>query len=449
MTSAMRLGWAGAAVTAAFLWIYLPDAGHGFIKDDFGWIRSSASNSPSEFFALFQGNVGFYRPLVSATFAADFALWHLNPFGYGVTNILLCAATAVLLFALMRRFALPAAAALLGTAVWAFNFHGINMALLWLSGRTALLVSLFSFATVHAFLNGRRLTAGVLCLGALLCKEEAVMLPAILAGFIATEGSRAGWRMTLRRAVRETWPLWASLVVYAILRMNSGAFGPSNAPSYYRFSLSLPLVLRNLREYADRAGTAAFAVALVLAAALGRRPPPLTDNEHRSLRFAGLWIVGTYALTVFLPVRSNLYAVLPSCGSAVAVAVCGSVLLRTSPDRFRTVAAALLVLTLLLIPIYRGRDARWVGPADASARVMRTLQMATAAKPAGGRIVLIDDPQERVNLDAAFGTLFADAVVLFLGQQWTGEIRAAADAAATADLAYRYQGGVIVPDTTH
>jgi hypothetical protein len=152
-----------------------------------------------------------------------------------------------------------------------------------------------------------------------------------------------------------------------------------------------------------------------------------------------------YALTVFLPVRSSLYAVLPSCGSALGVGVCASVLLRERADRFRAAATALVLLAVLLVPVYRSRNVQWVGPADTSARVMRTLQIATGARPQGGHILLVDDPRERVNLDGAFGTLFPDALAIFLGEQWTGEISRTADAAPRADLVFRYQAGGIVP----
>jgi hypothetical protein len=155
--------------------------------------------------------------------------------------------------------------------------------------------------------------------------------------------------------------------------------------------------------------------------------------------------VGLYALTVFLPVRSSLYAVLPSCGAALAVAVCASVLLRERPDRFRLAATGLVLLPVLLIHVYQSRNVRWVGPAETSARVMRTLEVATGSRPAGGRILLVDDPGERVNLDGAFGTLFPDALAIFVGSHWTGEISNTADAAARADLVFRYQDGGIVP----
>ncbi|MGH9257662.1 MAG: hypothetical protein ACRD3C_24145 [Vicinamibacterales bacterium] len=440
----MSLRKTAGVLIAAFLAIYVPDLGHGFIKDDFGWIRTSASANLYEFFALFSRSVGFYRPLVSATFAADFAVWGLDPFGYGLTNLLLCIADAVLFFAVVRRFSMGAAAAILATAVWAFNFHGVNMGLLWLSGRTSLLVSAFALATVLAFLSGHRRAAGMLCLAALLCKEEAVMLPAILTGFVLTDDSNTAWRTVVRRAA-VTWPLWTALIVYAALRIQTGAMGPLDAPSYYRFSFEPSLVLRNVLEYADRAGTVSVGVVTVLAIVLGRRPSALAVHERRALRLAALWIAGMYALTVFLPVRSSLYALLPSFGSALAVAAFASVVRRTRPDRFRVAAAALLTLLIALIPFYRMRNVRWVELADTSTRVMQTLQFAVSGQPAGGRIVLVDDPQERFNLEAVFGALFPDATRLFFGNRWTGEITHTTAVSPNSNLTYRLEGGTVVP----
>ena len=433
----------------AFLAIYVADVGHGFIQDDFGWIRSSATHDLEQFVGLFTENVGFYRPIVSATFAADFALWGLNPFGYGLSNLLICGIVGVLLFGLARRLSLGVPAAVLSAAVWAFNFHGINMALMWVSGRTSLLVSLFALATALMFLGARWLVAGLLCLVALLCKEEAVLLPALLTGFLWSDDSSTGWRSKVRRALLQAWPLWVSLAVYAALRFQSGAMGPFDAPSYYRFSLSPSLVLRNLLEYADRAGTVPLAVAIVLAVAMGRKPFALADPERRALRFAVFWLIGTHAVTVFLPARSSLYAVLPSCGSALAVGAFGSMVHRVRPDRFRHAVTVLLALLIVLIPIYRLRNDRWVELADTSTRVMQVLQFGVVTRPAGGRIVLVDDSSERFNLAATFGGLFPDAVGLFLGDRWMGEITNVLPAVTESILVYRFQAGTIVyyPET--
>jgi hypothetical protein len=174
----MRSVLAAAALLAVVLTIYLPGIGHGFIRDDFRWIREGRVETLSELAALFTTHVGFYRPLVSVSFAADHAVWGLEPFGYGLTNLTLLIASAALLFALARRLGLPVAAAVVAAGVFALNFHGVNMALLWLSGRTSLLALLFALLAAQAMLRGHGIAAGILCLGALRSMEKVLALAA-------------------------------------------------------------------------------------------------------------------------------------------------------------------------------------------------------------------------------------------------------------------------------
>jgi len=250
----MRSVLAAAALLAVVLTVYLPGIGHGFIRDDFRWIREGRAGNLSEVAALFTTNAGFYRPLVAVSFAADHAVWGLEPFGYGLTNLTLLIASAALLFTLARRLGLPVAAAVVVAGVFALNFHGVNMALLWLSGRTSLLALLLALLAVNAMLRGHGVAAGILCLGALLSKEEVLALPAVLTVFAWKTGGNP-----LR-----TWPMWMALAVYLVLRSTSGAFTPATAPDFYQLSLAPALLLRNAAEYADRAGTLSAAVSLVM-----------------------------------------------------------------------------------------------------------------------------------------------------------------------------------------
>lgn len=401
-----------AALLAIVLAAYLPDLGHGLLRDDFRWIRDSRVDHPSQLIDLFTANVGFYRPLVSISFAADHAVWGLEPFGYGLTNLAFLLADAALLFALARRFGLPPAAALLAAAVFVLNFHGVNMAVLWISGRTSLLALLWALASAHALLRGHGLVAGILCLAALLSKEEALALPAVVTLFLWLDGRRP----------EKAWPLWASLVVYAALRASSGAFTPGSAPTYYQFSFAPSLLLRNVAEYADRAGTLSIVLSAVLLIIVPRTRPWFVEAERRTLLFAALWIPAMYALTVFLPIRSSLYALLPSAGCALVAGVFASRAARLNAPRFARTAVALILLAAALVPVYRSRNQRWVAPADLSSHVMDAVRATTSSFPAGGRVVLVDDPMAEAGLDDAFAGLFPDALALFSGEMWSGEL---------------------------
>ena len=429
---------AAAAIVAIFLVIYLPDIGHGFISDDFRWIVEGRIESTADILALFSSNVGFYRPLTSVSFAADHALWGPNAFGYGLTNLALCLACAVALFAVARRLELPAVAATVAAAAWLLNFHGVNMALLWLSGRTALLAALFSLSTAWAALGGRPFLAGLLALCAMLAKEEAVALPALFSLFFYVDEHRV-------RSVAKAAPLWCALIVYVALRLQSGAFWPADAPSYYRFTFDPALVGRNFLEYADRAGDLFVVLVAVFALATRTRWSNVSSAERRVVAFAALWIAATYALTVFLPVRSSLYALLPSAGSALALGAIASSAWRRDSGRFRKVTVALLILAAVLVPVYRSRNVRWVRLAELSEQVMRTIEADARGRPAG-HVVLIDAPEERFNLTSAFGNLLPEALQLRVGSGWTGEIVQSSETASrTGDLEYRLAGESLEP----
>jgi hypothetical protein len=418
----VRVYAAGGLLLAAFLVIYLPDVGHGFIKDDFGWIAGSRVTSAHDVGELFERNAGFYRPLVSASFAADYALWRFDPFAYGITNLVAVFVDAVLLFCLARKLSASREAALVAVAAWLFNFHGVNMALLWISGRTALLLCMFALSVALAALSGRTFLAGFLSLLAMLCKEEAVMIPVlfVLIDLVARPHDQPRFRAAWS-ALRRSGPLWIALAIYLGLRVHSGAFGPQDAPSYYRFTFEPLAVVRNVLEYLDRGATFAVAIAVALLMSIGTARVALTAAEKAILRFGAAWFVCFYAMTMFLPVRSSLYALTPSVGAALALAAVASGAQRIAQKRFEVCCAALIAVIFFLIPIYRQRNERWVVPADLSTRVVRTLRVATAGY-SGGQIVVVDDASARFGLDSSFGSSFGNAVHLMVGSDWEGLI---------------------------
>ena len=67
-------------------------------------------------------------------------------------------------------------------ALWLLNFHGIRTAVLWVSGRTALVVILASTLSALAVVRGRTGLALLALAAAVFAKEEAVLLPGVCAG---------------------------------------------------------------------------------------------------------------------------------------------------------------------------------------------------------------------------------------------------------------------------
>jgi hypothetical protein len=403
-----------------FLLIYVPDIGHGLVRDDFGWIRHSRLGDGRSFADLLQANVGFYRPLVMVSFAIDYAIWGVRPLGYALTNLVLAMGNAALIFVLARRLTLPPAAALVSAAVWLLNFHGINVSLLWLSGRTALMVTLLALLAAIQFASRRRVAATVCALMAMLCKEEAVVLPALFTAVaFFEEGGARQPVASLGKAVRRVWPVWLALAIYFPMRFNSGAFGAASAPAYYTFSLSPGLVLKNLGEYADRAGTVAVLVSLLMVAVAGLRAR-LDDSERRAVVWAAMWVPASLALTLFLPVRSSLYVILPSVGAALAAGVLASRTVRVAPQRFTRLAAGLVLVALVCVPVYRSRNRRMVGEASLASRTMTVVSGETRRHAGGGAVAFIDNRAAPTTFEASFGGAVDDAVVVMNGPQWRG-----------------------------
>src|SRR4030095_12921177 len=304
---------------------------------------------------------------------------------YALTNFGLLIVCAWLVIRLGRAIGLGPPFALAAAAVWELNFHGINMALLWISGRTALLLCVFSVAAVPVSIGDRRWWAGLLSFLAMLSKEEAVVLPAMLLLW-SWQSSEDGTLRGLARSIGKAFPAVAALAGYMVLRIASGAFGPLNAPEYYRFTFAPAAVARNIVEYGHGSATIVGLVVL-LAMAVGWKRPVLAAREWRTVVVGGVWLVAGFALTVFLPLRSSLYALFPSIGSCLAGAVIMQALHRAAPHRVRGALIGLIVLMFLLVPVYRSRNERWVAPADLSRRLVADLQAIGTSVPAGKRVI--------------------------------------------------------------
>lgn len=408
------LAWWFVPVGAVFA-AYLPDLGRGFIKDDFAWILGSRTAGPLGWLDVFARDNGFYRPLVSLSFALNERLFGLDPYWYGVTNLALVLGCMLSLYTVGRSLGMPFGAALLAASLWALNPHGIGGAILWISGRTALLLTVFSLLAATCILKGWNWAASAFCLAALLSKEEAVLLPAILTVWASMTLTPTGARWDWRRGWVTAAILAVPVVVYIALRMRTAAYLPDSAPHFYRPTLIPTTVLRNGLEYADRSGTLAVAVVIVAMAVL-RRLPRLDARERYWLTLSIVWVIGGYGLTLFLPVRSSLYACFPLAGSALAAAALVTALWRNATDaqRYYLIVAA-IATTVFLVPIQRSRNVRMVKTAELSTRILEDLAGGAHHIAAGKMLVLHDAIGARYNIEKTFGTLIQDAIRLRTG----------------------------------
>jgi hypothetical protein len=396
--------------------IYGLDCGLGFVKDDYAWIATSRLDGWSAVWRLFTDTpMGFYRPIVSLSFGINRLLFGLDPLPYGLTNLALAVATAGVIAWLIFRLGLGAGPAVLGSAVWILNFHGINMAILWTSGRTSLLGTLFAVGAACALTSSKPIACGVLLLLALLSKEEPLMLPVVflLWRWIGKRLS-IGHPETLP-AARSTAPVWASAiatVAYLAMRSTTSALTVSTAPDYYQYRLSA--LAQNILQYLDRSLTLTASLLLLGALFVSRRRFSLTPLERAVVLKGFVWLVFGFALTILIPVRSSLYVLLPSVGSALIVAGVGSAEWRAiEPRRQRLVFIGLMALPIVLVPVYKTRNTRLKSEEVLATNALAALKERLAAGRIR-RLIVYDDAVHHPSIADAFGGALPVALRLFM-----------------------------------
>ncbi|HAY34255.1 MAG TPA: hypothetical protein PK536_13475, partial [Ignavibacteria bacterium] len=129
-----------------------------FVFDDESVIVNNASiQNTDNIVKYFSGEEGFhkvigkyYRPLVSASYAVDFSIWGLDPYGFHLTNLIIHIIACLLLFKILSllfsRYKYRNIFSLFGALI--FAVHPIHTeAVSWISGRTDSMVSMFFFAS--------------------------------------------------------------------------------------------------------------------------------------------------------------------------------------------------------------------------------------------------------------------------------------------------------------
>jgi protein O-mannosyl-transferase len=395
--------------------VFAPALGYGFVlwDDDRNFLTNPYYRGlgwAQVRWAFTSTVMGHWIPVTWLTFSLDHAVWRMNPFGYHLTNVLLHAANAVLLYALARgllRRALPAAgtgAIVLGAMVSAlfFALHPLRVeSVAWITERRDSLSTLFYLITMLAYVKAcetegtprRRWLAvslGAYALG-LLSKSLIMSLPLVLLvlDVYPLRRARGSWRQVLTEKLPYlALAVAAAIVSFLALRATLGltsavAYPPAarvamalHSLAFYLGKTLVPAGLSPMYELPARIDPLAprflagalVVVALTIGLILARRHWPAA---------LAAWVV--YALTI-APVSgivhngpqlvADRYSYLSCLGPAIllggGVVAVASGMIRAAPSaRAALVVAAVLwlgglaVLTREQLPVWRDSDEIW------------------------------------------------------------------------------------------
>ncbi len=199
--------------------IHLPSLHHGFVGDDaFLVLGNPQVTSPSTLREVLltdwfdhggQGGIGYYRPVVKASFRLTYAFFGANPFPYHATNVLAHGLAAMCLALLAAQMMRPLAGLLAGAL---FAIHPVTVeAVDVITARSDVLAGLFALACLAALVQWRKsersrwLWASAVLSGlAYGSKESALLLPVAL--FVcAYRGSRPLNRLWSYLPIATVW----------------------------------------------------------------------------------------------------------------------------------------------------------------------------------------------------------------------------------------------------
>ena len=181
--------------------------------------------------AVWSVNSGFLRPLVSASLGSELSLFGMNATVFHASNLLIHAINSAIVGAIAAAFvahhdggASTRKVGLCGigsgTVFAVLPTHAEPVA--WVSGRTDLLVTLFSLATIQLYLRNRcrprslsRWSSVLAFVLALLSKENALAIPMVL---LALEWAMARGRLFAAGALRRVAPYFLVIPVYFVSR---------------------------------------------------------------------------------------------------------------------------------------------------------------------------------------------------------------------------------------
>ncbi len=281
--------------------IYSPSLNFPFILDDHRFVGDPRVQSPGHVWEYFTnyvwsqykgGPMSFYRPLFVLWTRMNFVLSEMSAWGWHLFSIVKHLLVAVLLGLLSWKLLRDRVAALIAATLFATH-PAQTESVAWVTVPDPLMAAAV-LGTLLLYLkyadrisaDGRAhwlIASAAVCLAAMMTKETAVVLPAVLfAMALVMPSGKSGWKDRLVSAFRQTIPFLGATALYLLLRLNALGGQVSSVTQHLPWStvlLSWPATLWfyvkvllwpvRLRAFADPTLAETFSVRGVLLPGLG------------------------------------------------------------------------------------------------------------------------------------------------------------------------------------
>jgi hypothetical protein len=412
-----------AIVGAAACVAYLPALWTGFTADDFFILarlkQLGGLDHPLGYFGALEF-FEYYRPLTFLSHALDWQIWRTDPAGFHLTNVLLHAVNAVLVFVLGRRLDGSVTGLVAGLL---FALHpASHEAVYWISARFDLLATCLTLAAFVLVCGPPRgYLFGLFVFGlALLAKESALALPVMVVAWDVIL-RRLDWRQAVRRVV----PLLLVAAAYAVLRSQVGALEAAGGAARLPKLLILATLIGGLLWVARR--PSAWAI---------------TPLQERRIVAAFLFGATVIAVLLFLPVPSDWLREKIGFATFSVFYLVSPVTVPSPPasffDRPPTAIAAIELVVLIVLVVLVWRSRRWIASCPAAIFLLictaaalapvssmtsgpRYLYLASAAVSLLGGLVFRSVPrafQSQARAALALVSIIAVVQLMAAGRSW-------------------------------
>ena len=215
--------WPGLAVVALTFALYLPALRYDFVGfDDTAYVGTNPmvrrGVSPEAVrWAWTTNHMGYWAPLLWMSYQVDAELWGPETRGFHLTNVMLHALNAGLLFWLLRRWTQSAGLAVVLALLWALHPLRVE-SVAWIAERKGVLSGFFfllclGFYTGGGTAKGWKYAAGVACLTLAMWAKPGTLIttPFVLLLLDVWPLRRFDWSWPEAvKLVQEKWAFWMS-----------------------------------------------------------------------------------------------------------------------------------------------------------------------------------------------------------------------------------------------